>query len=71
MEENCNYFLVYGEKNPHKFSIELERSNTIGLSKPQFSIDKISNCSVDEKPSANFSSKKANSINNTSIFQII
>mgnify|MGYP003571359422 CR=1 FL=1 len=70
MEENCNYFLVYGEKNPHKFSIELERSNTIGSSKPQFSIDKMSNCSVDEKPSVNFSSKKTNSINNTNIFQI-
>ena len=70
MEENCNYFLVYGEKNPHKFSIELEHSNTNGLSKPQFSIDKISNCSADEKPSINFSSKKTNSINSTNIFQI-
>ena len=70
MEENCNYFLVYGEKNPHKFSIELEPSNTIGLSKPQFSIDKNSKFSGDEKPSTNLSSKKTNSVNSTNIFQI-
>lgn len=70
MEENYNYFLVYGEKNPHKFSIELEPSNTPGFSRPQFNIDKNSNYSADEKPSLNFSSKKSNTMNSTNIFQI-
>ena len=70
MEENCNYFLVYEEKNPNKFSIELEPSNIIGLSRPQFSINKNSNVTVDEKPFINFSSKKASSTSNTNIFRI-
>ena len=70
MEENCNYFLVYEEKNPNKFSIELEPSNIIGLSRPQFSINKNSNVTVDEKPFINFSSKKTSSTSNTNIFKI-
>jgi len=70
MDENCNYFLLYGDKNPNKFSIELEPSSTIGLSRPQFNIEKNSKMSTDEKPANNFSLKKTNSMNSTNIFQI-
>ena len=70
MEEKCNYFLVNDEKNPHIFSIKLEPSNIIGLSRPQFNVNKNSNVTVDEKPLINFSSKKTISTKSTHIFQI-
>ena len=68
MEENYSPFITFEEKNPRKFSIELEHPNCIGLTNCQYDIDKDINFM--EEPSNDFIPNKNNTINTTNIFLI-
>ena len=71
MEANYNPLITFEEKNPRKFSIEIENPNFLGLSHPQFEVEKGVNSLEEEKPTNYYSSNKIiNNLNSTNIFLI-
>ena len=69
MAECYSPFVIYEEKNPRKFSIEIENQNYIGLTHPKFEVDKVINFLEEEKPSNNYTQNKSSSFS-TNIFLI-
>ena len=70
MEGFYSPFITYEEKNPRKFSIEMEHSNFIGIGQPQFEVEKGINSLEDEKPSNISLTNKVANTNPTNIFVI-
>jgi SHAQKYF class myb-like DNA-binding protein len=70
MVESYSPFVIFEEKNPRKFSIEIEHPNYIGLTHPKFEVDKGINFSEEEKPSNIFMPNKTSTFNSTNIFLI-
>lgn len=68
MEENNSPFITFEEKNPRKFSIELDHPNCIGLTNCQYDIDKGINSM--EEHSNYFIPNKNNTMDKTNIFLI-
>ena len=70
MVESYSPFVIFEEKNPRKFSIEIDHPNYMGLYHPKFEVDKGINFSEEEKPSNSFMPNKASTLNSTNIFLI-
>ena len=70
MEGFYSPFITYEEKNPRKFSIEMDHPNFIGLGHPQFEVEKAINSLDEEKPSNNSIQNKTTNMNCTNIFVI-
>ena len=68
MEENYVSFITFEEKNPRKFSIEMDHSN-YGFIQPKLEVEKDINFYEEEKPSNNIIQNKTNTYS-TNIFQI-
>ena len=69
MEGFYSPFITFEEKNPRKFSIEMDHSNFISLGHPQFEVEKGINSLDEEKPSNNSMPNKTTNMN-TNIFVI-
>ena len=62
-------FITFEEKNPHKFSIEIDHQQYMGLSNYDYENDKGINSIEEEKPSNDLIPNKT-TMNTTNIFQI-